>query len=342
MAPLVRAVGGTVVLHDWVLFDLTMARYPALGRGGLFGRGLALREGGLGELATYARRLRRRRGPAGGDLSDDRFELPLNRSVVRFADAFLVHSEALKERILASRNAPTPIGVVPHGSAPTWSPDDRAAARADLGLSPSAFVVASFGKVQAHKRPDVLLDAFARVRRERQQAELALVGEQEPEVYDVGRAVDERGLAEAVHRPGRVPEDAIATWLAASDVAVQLRGPSTGGTSGAAFRAYSAGRAVVASDHEEQRELPAGCTRFVAPGPDEAERLAELLVRLADDPEARAALELEARRFVSEEAHWDRVAERYVQHLERFPRARASRRALFVLALQRSRAERAS
>ena len=51
-------------------------------------------------------------------------------------------------------------------------------------------------------------------------------------------------------------------------------------------------------------------------------------------------MELEARRFVNEEAHWKLVAESYLTHLDRFPKARASRRALFVLALQRSKEQR--
>jgi len=356
MAPWVRSVGGTVVLHDWVLFDLAMARFPGFLRGGLFGRGLALREGGWRELGVYARRFRERRraradvvagrpladgrdASDGGSLSDDRFELPLNRSIVRFADAFLVHSDAMRERILASRNAPTPIGVVPHGAEATWCPDDRTAARTRLGLTESAFVVASFGRVQAHKRPHVLLGAVARARRVLPDLELALVGGCEPEVFDVSAALRAAELTTGVHQPGHVPAEDIATWLAAADVAVQLRGPSTGGTSGGAFRAYAAGRGVIASALDEQRELPEACTAFVQPGDGEEERLSELLVALARDPDRRVAMELAARRFVEERAHWRLVAERYVEHLERFPRARGSRRALVVLALQRARSE---
>ena len=147
-------------------------------------------------------------------------------------------------------------------------------------------------------------------------------------------------LDSAVHLPGHVAESDVATWLSAADVAAQLRGPSTGGTSGGAFRAYSSGRAVIASDLDEQRELPESCTAFVGPGEDEAERLAELLVELDGDPARRERMELEARRFVNEEAHWKLVAESYLTHLDRFPKARASRRALFVLALQRSKEQR--
>ena len=63
-------------------------------------------------MRTYAAN---RRTP-GRELSEDRLELPFNRSVVRRADSFLVHSEWMRERILAERNAVTPISVVPHGA----------------------------------------------------------------------------------------------------------------------------------------------------------------------------------------------------------------------------------
>lgn len=110
----IKALGGTVMLHQWVLFDLACAAYPGLLRGGLRGYALALREGGLAQSRLYAWRLRESHGArAAGSGS---LELALNRSVVRHADSFLVHDRILAERILVDRNARTPIGIVPHGA----------------------------------------------------------------------------------------------------------------------------------------------------------------------------------------------------------------------------------
>ena len=55
MQPLVRAIGGTVALHDWVLFDLAVAAHPALTRTGPRGLAVALREGGLRQAAVWWR-----------------------------------------------------------------------------------------------------------------------------------------------------------------------------------------------------------------------------------------------------------------------------------------------
>ena len=68
------------------------------------GRLAALRLGGLRAAAGYAR----------GEFEHPResSELVLNRAVVRRGDAYIVHDDALRVRILEERNAATPIGVV--------------------------------------------------------------------------------------------------------------------------------------------------------------------------------------------------------------------------------------
>ncbi len=113
-APLVRLLGGTVALRDWVLFDLALAAFPALADGGPRGRWIALREGGIEQARALGR-------AAPGALAGCRSELALNRSVIRFADGFVVPTSHMRGQILEERNAPTPIAVVP-------ADDDPAAA----------------------------------------------------------------------------------------------------------------------------------------------------------------------------------------------------------------------
>ncbi len=100
MAPLVRNLGGCVALHGWSLRSFAHAALPALARGGWRGLRAGFEEGGL-EGA--------REGWAGTRTGSS----PLNRSIVRFGDAFFVREEALSAAILADRNAPTPIAVIP-------------------------------------------------------------------------------------------------------------------------------------------------------------------------------------------------------------------------------------
>ena len=468
MLPMIRAIGGTVMQHDWVLFDLAAVAYPAISRGGIKGHATVLREGGPEQLRSYLNNWRDRRRqrlvptarfdaggyegtllfgwhapegdgrwvadyaslripargvkevelelhgdprrhvtvrqgadvlaegppttftfePTGHDqplieldvtgvrvfkeqkrhgdcrrlavfvkgvrwrdgdgehdldltvapaveipnvhLARDRFLFPLNRSVVRFADAFLVHSEYVKQRILRERNAVTAVGVVHHGAQRRWRDEDRRIARAKLGLSEDwtqGFLITSFGGVQVHKRIDRALEALALARKQRGDIRLVLAGKVAGGEFDPAGLAKRLGVDQAVHFTGFVSEEDAWEWLHAGDVALNLRGPTSGGTSGGIFRAFSVGRPVIASDAAEQSELPDGCVVKVPLGGNEVESLAAEFVALRDDPDRRARLESEARRFVEEECHWSLVAKRYVECMERFPRPRGSKRA---------------
>jgi glycosyltransferase involved in cell wall biosynthesis len=483
MLPLIRTMGGAVVLHDWILFDLAAAAFPELERGTLRGLSAALREGGVAEARVWwrnrmDRRAQRRtplaartdadlpgglrlwgwhdsepggawtadvaqwrapaaagtrlrlglRAPAGrsvrllqagaqlarhdffaagevelvaqagsdpsapwtlevggievadeqrrrGDprrlgvfvrsieietptgwsaldlgntavlplrtvaLARDRFALSLNRSVVRFADAFIVHSAHVAELVRTDRNAPTPIGLVRHGADPVWRSEDRRLERERLGLDAAwreSFLVTSFGAVQAHKRVDVLLAAVAQARRSRPALRLALVGPVDEREYDVAPAVRRLGLTDSVRITGRLSEEDVRRWIHAGDLGVQLRGPSTGGTSGGIFQTLAAGRGLIASALNEQKELPDECVFKLHPAEDEVARLAQKLVELIDAPAVRASMEQVARDFVTRECRWEVVAARYAELLERFPRPRASRRSLIAMRLEQA------
>lgn len=71
LLPWIERYGGTIVLHDWVLFDLAVAAYPELQRGGWRGGKRALAEGGPGEFLRWmkARRGRRPQGERAGALA---------------------------------------------------------------------------------------------------------------------------------------------------------------------------------------------------------------------------------------------------------------------------------
>ncbi|MCB9914032.1 MAG: glycosyltransferase family 4 protein [Planctomycetes bacterium] len=273
------------------------------------------------------RALDREAAPTDAGLSRARFDLPLNRGVVRYGDAFLVHSDWMGERILASRNAPTPIARVHHGCERRWRADDRRAARP--AERRDAFVIASLGALQAHKRVDVVLRALALARREVPELVLVCAGEARPREVDHEALVRELGLGDAVHVTGWLAERAAWDELHAADLCVNLRGPSAGGTSGGLCQALSLGRAAVTSDLPELAHLPA-CVLRVPAGADEVARLARLFVELARDRARLAALEADARRAVDEELHWSHAAKRYVEALGTFPHARAARRSLFV------------
>ena len=473
MPRMIRAVGGTVMQHDWVLFDMAMNAFPALFRGGAKGHMLALREGGLQQASIYAHNwLDRRRqrtsavpavldpslpgvflggwyaseeagrwvsdyatlripsdtvrkveielhsdpgrrvrvyegskvlaeGGAGahlveptanrplliiettgiritkiqrshGDarrmgsfvykiryedesgehqldmqqkpavpnlpvsLSRDRFRLPMNRSVVRFADSFIVHSNYVGDLIRAERNANTAMGVLHHGSEFRWRDEDRKITRRSLGLEgewPDSFMVVSFGGVQPHKRIDKALLALAEARKERKDIRLVLAGSLHSREFDPIATAKALGLEDAVHFTGFLPEQKAWEWLHAGDFSLNLRGPSSGGTSGGIFQSFSVGRPVIVSNACEQTELPDSCVVKIPLDDTEVTSLAKTIVELRDDGARRANLEAATRTFVENECHWGIVAKQYAELMEGFPHPRCTRKSVVAMRL---------
>ena len=169
--------------------------------------------------------------------------------------------------------------------------------RAALGLPADAFLVASFGFITPAKRLDVALRAFARLRREVPNALYLLVGEVSPH-YDFASVLTP-GLAAGVVPVGRTGLAGLLRYMAAVDVAVNLRYPSAGETSGTLIRLLGLGKPVVVSNTGAFAEIPDGCCAKVDLDATEEELLTTYLLALARDPALRRRLGENARRHVA-------------------------------------------
>ena len=288
---------GVVVLHEYVLHH--MLRELTLARGDADGYMEALRyAAGRGGLAAG------RRAVATG-VPLDPWRYPLFEQAVDAAVGVIVHNETCRRRVLASRPAAR-LRVVPHHLSLDPGPGDGgaegaavdpAAARAALGLPADALLVATFGFLTAPKRLGVALRAFARLLREVPTARFLLVGEAGP-----GAGLDELladGLDAGVEVVGRTSRADFLTYMRAVDIAVNLRFPTAGETSGTLIRLLGLGKPVIVSDHGAFAEIPDGCCAKVAPDESEEAHLAALLLRLAADPDLRRAMGDNARRHVA-------------------------------------------
>jgi glycosyltransferase involved in cell wall biosynthesis len=267
---------GVAVLHEVVLHHLV--RHRTLGRGDRAGYVEAMRYsyGRGGELAG-------RRAVDTG-VPADPYAFPLFEPIADRSRALLVHNEYCRTRIQRSRTGAR-IAVVPHHlslAAPEGVELASATARTALGIRPDELVVATFGYVTPAKRLEALLRAFAGLRAAMPGARLVIVGEIAPR-YDI------RGSEEArqpgVTWVGRSELGTFLQWMAAADIAVNLRWPTGGETSGTFVRLLGLGKPVIATRAGAFAEVPAGCCALVDPGGDEVEvvtALLELLARRAD------------------------------------------------------------
>ena len=100
----------------------------------------------------------------------------LTHAVLRRADRFAVQN-ARGAREVASARPDAPVAVVPHPAEPRAVLPDRDAARGQLGVPLDVPVFLFSGLLRPYKGWDVLLDAFAALRREVPRALLVLAGE---------------------------------------------------------------------------------------------------------------------------------------------------------------------
>jgi glycosyltransferase involved in cell wall biosynthesis len=190
--------------------------------------------------------------------------------------AFVRQVEGVPEgRIVVIRN-----GVDPARSASTLT---RAEARAGLGLGATVPVVAQVAALRPDKAHEVMLEAFARVRRAQPEAVLLLAGDG-PRRRDLEALADRLGLGECCRFLG-VRRD-VGDVLAAADVFALSSDPLQETLSVAAIEAMFAGLPVVATAVGSMDEIVVpGRTGLLVPHrrPD---LLAEALTGLLADPEA--------------------------------------------------------
>jgi glycosyltransferase involved in cell wall biosynthesis len=222
---------------------------------------------------------------AGLDVAVARF--PCSLPVLQAAIGVVQHSAHAKSIMTEhfSRSLAAQIRIIPllrHEAAPV----DRNLARQALGVPAEAFLVCSFGLVSKTKFPELIVEAFSLFAKAVPNARLVFVGEPLNEVLDLFAT---QGTADAPFATGRVDNATYRQWLAAADVAVQLRTMSRGETSRAVADCLGAGLALIVNAHGSLEEMP---DRVVAKLPEhpEAAELAATLRHLHENPEARRAL----------------------------------------------------
>ena len=294
---------GVVVLHDFVLHHLVAGL--TIGRRDGHGYLDAMeREGGVvGRLLAHGV-LDKRIPPLWESRPED---FHLAGEVLALAGGLIVHSRHV-ERRARETGYEGPVWRIPH---PVWPLP---------ALEPAAVegrpLFGCFGNVNASKRVPQLLEAFARLRRERPEARLLLVGATSPG-FDLDRRLQRLGLSgDGIVRVDYVPEQRLWSLMAACDACVSLRAPTMGETSGSVIRQLSLGKPVVVSDVGWFSELPDDVALKVPVDEHEAETLYAALELLARDEAVPGAMGAAASELVRRDHDLERVAEQYAAALE--------------------------
>lgn len=197
---------------------------------------------------------------------------------------------------------------------------DKAHARQALGFSGDDFVVCAFGILGPTKLNHRLLQAWTKSRLAKDKScHLAFVGENHPGGYgnELLETIRHSGLVKNVRITGWADTEIFRQYLAAADVAVQLRTLSRGETSAAVLDCMNYGLATIVNANGSMADLP---DEAVWELPDEFtdEQLIEALERLRDDPERRRKLGETAREVVLRQHSPQTCARQYGDAIEHF------------------------
>ena len=208
-------------------------------------------------------------------------------AAVSGATAVIAVSEHLAEGLRGSGIDLPPLHVVNMGvDLGRFTPGDRAAARARLGLPAGDPLVLAVGGLTDRKNPLGLLQAFARVRAARPGARLAFVGDG-PLAAAVDVGARGLGVGDAVVRAGALPHERVADWVAACDLLALVSRVEPLGI--VALEALAGGRPVVATAVGGTREVvPAPRAGRIVDPRDPGAIATAILEVLADPPDPRA------------------------------------------------------
>ena len=296
---LAREIPGILVLHDVVLHHLYEGIAGVEDAWDAYGRALRDSYGSVGERVLSMKRWR---------LASERenFALPLFESLAASSRGVVVHSRRA-EREVRRRLPALPVRRMPMGI-PLEQSVDRLEARRRLGVTARSVIVATFGFLIPTKRIDVLAAAFARAWQESPELRLVLVGEESPGT-ELGALFSAADVASGriVHR-GYVSTEEYRDWMAATDIAVNLRYPTAGETSASLLRLLGDGKCTLVSAYRQFLEIPPQATVRIPLGKEEQPTLARELVALARDPERRAQIGAAARAFIASEHSMEAAA----------------------------------
>lgn len=247
------------------------------------------------------------------------FAWPCNLPVLQQALGVIVHSDFSRQ--LAQRfydkQAVEDWAVIPLLRQPTPA-INRVEARQKLGISSEDFVVCSFGVLGSAKLNQRLLEAWlASPLAESKQCHLVFAGENQGGEYgeNLRKTIEQSAAKNRIRITGWVDTENFRTWLAAADMAVQLRAQSRGETSAAVLDCLNYGLPLVVNAHGAMAELPEDAL-WLLPDAFSNTQLIDALTTLWREPARRAALGARAQQHTHSQHHPRHCADLYAQAIE--------------------------
>ncbi|WP_114912738.1 glycosyltransferase [Acidibrevibacterium fodinaquatile] len=302
---------GVVVLHDFFLSGIVAHMEMTGFTPGIWARAL--------QYAHGWEALRERRDAE--DTADVIYKYPCNLEVLQRAQGVICHSDYSRQ-LVAEWYGPDwgkdwaliPLLRVPRIGQP------RHAARESLRLNNDDFVVCSFGDMVPTKCNIDLLESWttSALSKDRR-CKLVFVGASPQGGYgeEIRQWLQRAELKHRVRITGWVGHETYQNYLAAADLAVQLRTLSRGETSAAVLDCMNYGLPTIVNANGSMKEFPTKAVRMLADNFTTAQ-LARALEELWRSPAKRATLGKRAAEHIHEQHAPRHCADLYATAIEQF------------------------
>lgn len=314
MLSLLEEIPGTVVLHDFYMSGL-MAWLEQHGNTAHAWTSALYEAHGYGAVRERYR-----------DVEEAKRKYPVNWHILQHAQGIIVHSEY--SRILARQWYGEDVAkkwkVIPLLRSPACVVDKQLA-RKQLGIDENSFVVCSFGFVDATKLNHRLLQAWLKsALATENRCHLIFVGENHGGEYGARllATIRESNFGDRIRITGFASSELFKQYLAAADLAVQLRTHSRGETSGTVLDSMNHGLPLIVNANGSMSELDAEAV-WMLPDDFADAALIEALEALWRDPKRMQFLGMRARSIIHDRHAPERCASQYAAAMEDFHRCAA-------------------
>lgn len=252
---------------------------------------------------------------------DPRWTYPCNKAVLENAQGVIVHSDSSQRlaRQWLGKTFASDWSVIPLLRVPVTT-KEKVKSRLALGIAEDAFVVCSFGLLNPTKQNQRLLDAWlASSLSQDKRCFLVFVGENGDGEYGekLIATMHQSGLVDHIRITGWTDTSTFRHYLAAADMAVQLRTLSRGETSAAVLDCMNYGLPTIVNANGAMADLSTDAVWMLPDEFDNAE-LTHALETLWKDENKRRALSARAREVILTQHAPRTCANQYVKAIESY------------------------
>ena len=234
-------------------------------------------------------------------------EFPLNIELAESGNKIMVHSEFAKKKIKVFTDHVRKINMIPQIST-EYVQIDKKKLFSRYNIPEDAFVIASFGVIAPTKLNHVICQTVYKLSKQLEQKICyVMVGE--------GDYVDQYIDNEIIYKTGFVDMDAFDSFIAYSDLVMNLRYPSMGETSAALIKILQMGKTCLINDDGWFAEVPEECAVKI-PVENMEERLFEKVNDLIACPEKSKKIGNCAKEYIEKEHDPQKIVEEISEFLE--------------------------